>query len=333
MKTDCTVAAVFSGPAYLSWTTVEQDNTPRYQIHDTKAQLDHYLDRNKTMCNGQNAYTVMNEPNLYINFTYVPTALSRAPTWVGDTSTTAMRNNAHFNYMEHRNIKFFNMLNNDISMLDCLSDNSRAQRAYVMSKHSRILAAKIMGLPACWALESFWHTGVITECRQVNATFTGKPSQCGMQPDFENQTISRDGITLRKHSPCYWKNSYSCFDGNLYQYKNNSYEVLLPNIAVSSIQARSQFKIEVDRTDLYFAQTFEHEQQDMFGLLGELTELMQHLHTESLAQFVHKIKNQNTVQNTVSIMDEIKYALIAIRAIAVCLVVLYVAWNLRFCYA
>ena len=137
-------------------------------------------------------------------------------------------------------------------------------------------------------------------------------------------------VLHHKNTSCYWRNSHACFS-----------EIYTDSRVIFTKFSRTASEFSASTLDsnprsrpyrLIFRSNFWAWARMHVRPAAWLTELEQDPHTGSVAEFVDKVEDRGMVQNTSSVMNKVRYSIIAMCKIITALVILYVAWKLHFYY-
>ena len=148
-------------------------------------------------------------------------------------------------------VQQLNALATDIDVLDCRGDKARNERAWLLAKHSPILAAKALDLKECYHLRSFGETAILSQCERKLVVFAVMEDSCGPQPFFRNLTIADDGKTLRPASICYWQGGTVNFEGRPYEAINDTWVPVEASFSAKLSRLDAHVNISVDRSSAF----------------------------------------------------------------------------------
>jgi hypothetical protein len=186
---------------------------------------------------------------------------------------------SHHQYTSGTLVEISNQLNDEIRNVYCESLKTKQFLAMTTAQSSPMLAGIILGLPTCQRVQADGQTMIIQQCKKTTVKVEAHKTKCGFEPKFNGYTIGKDGFTRTKFRPCTWSNGLVNLNGKTFEYVNESWTPIKPNIKISSIGLKSHFEEEVDIEAKYLHNletSFHSKENEQMNMIGELMAVMQH---------------------------------------------------------
>ena len=186
---------------------------------------------------------------------------------------------SHHQYTSGSFIEISNQLNDEIRNVYCESLKTKQFLTMTTAQSSPMLAGIILGLPTCQRVQADGQTMIIQQCKKTTVKVEAEKTKCGFEPKFNGYTVGKDGFTRTKFRPCTWSNGHVNLNGKTFEYVNESWNPIKPNIKISSIGLKSHFEEEVDIEAKYLHNletSFHSKENEQMNMISELMAVMQH---------------------------------------------------------
>ncbi|EFX81340.1 hypothetical protein DAPPUDRAFT_102339 [Daphnia pulex] len=186
---------------------------------------------------------------------------------------------SHHQYTSGTLVEISNQLNDEIRNVYCESLKTKQFLAMTTAQSSPMLAGIILGLLTCQRVQADGQTMIIQQCKKTTVKVEAHKTKCGFEPKFNGYTIGKDGFTRTKFRPCTWSNGLVNLNGKTFEYVNETWTPIKPNIKISSIGLKSHFEEEVDIEAKYLHNletSFHSKENEQMNMIGELMAVMQH---------------------------------------------------------
>jgi hypothetical protein len=147
------------------------------------------------------------------------------------------------------------------------------------AQYSPMLAGITLGLPVCQRVQANGQSLIIQQCKDSKVSITAQRTKCGFEPKFGHFTVGQDGFTRTKCRPCTWSNEIFNLNGKTYEFVNNTWIPVKPNVKLSSIGLKAHFEEEVDIEARYLHNletSFHSKEVQQMNMIGELMAVMRH---------------------------------------------------------
>ena len=313
---NCDINTLYSGRGLLNINDTAIIGGKRQQVRrlsDSQRQVDFLMINATLLCDKRSAWIVVGEPDIYLSYDsivldkYWAKRKENAPKVDINISNYL---SSHLQYEIDRMTQNMNKLSQAISVLDCLAEKAQQERLISLSLVSPVLAAEAAGFTPCYYLKAFGTTGLLSQCRSLNVTFTAHLNKCGHQPIYFNVssnqslTIGYDGKRLIDFKPedCVHTNSRVNFGGIAYEFRDNNWVVIKPSKQVHSLHLNMVFDLEVDESEPYVTTSFQQSSEDAMSLLSELNGLLKGEGSASVSEFV-----DNTKRNVINALPKLTF--------------------------
>lgn len=188
--------------------------------------------------------------------------------------------------------------------MNCQERKNQAALLSVLSKHAPLKAASLLGYKRCHRVLTHFGQALLHRCDIINDTVKAMRALCGMEPIFQDFSITADGYTLvHPFVPCPHDGKFAFLNEAIYQYDppTDDWRKSMSTITVFA-HLKTHFKVEVDKSAVEGSAN--HPGQDAkpyMDLLGELSAMAQFLGSGSIMgalQDQRQISNMPTVDVT-----------------------------------
>jgi hypothetical protein len=210
---------------------------------------------------------------------------------------------SHHQYNSGTFIEISNILNDEIRNIYCESLLSKQFLAMTMAHSSPMLAGILLGLPLCQRVQADGQTMLIQQCKPEKVTIGAQKTKCGWEPKWDEYTIGSDGYTRRPFHPCTWSNGLVNFNGKTYEFTNNTWQYLEPNIKIGSIGLKSHFEETPDVEAQYLRNletSFHSKEIEQISVISELMAIMKHDEINSISPIIVTKQEKSNLKNPVT---------------------------------
>ena len=197
---------------------------------------------------------------------------------------------SHHQYIDDTFIGISNILNNEVRNAYCESFRTKQFSAITLSQLSPMLAGIALGLPTCQRVTADGQIMIVEKCKITKESVNVTKTDCGFEPIISNgYTVGRDGFTRQPFQPCTWINNIANLNGKAYQFSNGSWNLIPPNIRISSVGIRPEFEQIVDKEATYLKNletSFHSKEFEQSNVIGELMAIMKHDKIDSLSKII-----------------------------------------------
>jgi hypothetical protein len=169
---------------------------------------------------------------------------------------------AHLQYEEDEAIARENVLATELNSVYCKTNKNERNIILETARSSGVLAAKQLGLPDCYSVQTSRETAVVFKCDKLRVNVSAERSSCGWQPRYLNYSIAQDGYRLVPYSSCVWTSSYAELNGHMYGIQNNSWKIIEPNMKRAHQIFINHFNVTADESIKWLPQT--HHQDHLY---------------------------------------------------------------------
>ena len=201
------------------------------------------------------------------------------PDSVEITDSAIIEEASHHQYTSGTFYEIANVINDELRNVYCESLKTKQFLAMMTAQYSPMLAGITLGLPVCQRVQANGQSLIIQQCKDSKVSITTQRTKCGFEPKFGHFTVGQDGFTRTKFRPCTWSNGIFNLNGKTYEFANNTWIPVKPNIKLSSIGLKAHFEEEVDIEARYLHNletSFHSKEIEQMNMIGELMAVMRH---------------------------------------------------------
>lgn len=231
-------------------------------------------------------------PNTYKKWKFAPkNILSDDPALVEEAF--------HRQFAQGTSVEMANTITNEIKNIYCEALRLKQFHAMLIAHSSPILAGIALGLPTCRRVQADGLTLIVQQCRTTRQFVDAVKTRCGYEPRIGNFTIGKDGFTKQPFIPCMWKTGVINLNGKSYEYINDSYQEIIPNIKLSTVGLKLHFEEIVDNEIVYLHNletAFNAKALDQLHTIEELMLSLDHDAEDNPSQIVLHPRSQLNIE-------------------------------------
>jgi len=152
----------------------------------------------------------------------------------------------HHQFMQHLAIDRDNVIANEVQRVYCEFLKMKRINLIASASVDGMMAARQNNFSTCTELMPVGETLLVRECVSLRAMVNATLTRCGYEPLIGDKSLSKDGYTLIPRSECIHKYGVANLNGKPYTFINGGWEVIAPNIHVSTLNLVSSFDEKLD---------------------------------------------------------------------------------------